>query len=227
MAGARRNLDMQQLARAAVVAAFLGSCASAFAQSITPASYVVPTGGTTNITVSGPAGQQFGLIGSTTNGGFSYAGVNLQVGPDVQVLTIGTLDGSGQAVVPVTPPFPARDRYYVQAVLTPDGFTTINPTNGVVLINYQVAALFMPIGGLVSSTGNLLSGTPGITVAHTGVGTYVITHTGLLPVPGAIPTVTSIIGSVTLLGVQTTANTTSVNFSADVTFYFTINPIRR
>jgi len=33
-----------------LVAAFLGSCASAFGQSITPASYVVPTGGTANIT---------------------------------------------------------------------------------------------------------------------------------------------------------------------------------
>jgi len=85
----------------------------------------------------------------------------------------------------------------------------------------------MPIGGLVSSTGNLLSGTPGITVARTGVGAYTITHTGLMPVPGAIPTVTPIIGSPTVSSLQTTGNTTTVTFSADVTFFFTINPIRR
>ena len=85
----------------------------------------------------------------------------------------------------------------------------------------------MPIGGLVSSTGNLLSGTPGVTVTRTGVGAYTITHTGLLPVPGAIPSITPIIGSPTITGLQTTANTTSVTFSADVTFFFTINPVRR
>jgi hypothetical protein len=58
---------MQRFARAALVAAFLVLFTSAFAQSITPASNVVFTGGSTNITLSGPAGQQFGLIGSTTS----------------------------------------------------------------------------------------------------------------------------------------------------------------
>ena len=127
----------------------------------------------------------------------------------------------------MTPPFPARDRYYVQAVFTTNGFTSITPSNGVTLINYQAASLYMPIGGLVSSTGNLLSGTPGVTVTRTGVGAYTITHTGLLPLSGAIPMVTPIIGNPTVSSLQTTSNTTIVTFSADVTFYFTITPIRR
>ena len=106
--------------------------------------------------------------------------MNLAVGTDVQILSaVGVLDGAGQAVVPVTPPFPARDRFYVQAVFSSNGFVSITPSNGVVLINYQDASLTMPIGGLVSSTGNLLSGTPGVTVTRTGVGAYTITHTSI------------------------------------------------
>ena len=49
----------------------------------------------------------------------------------------------------------------------------------------------------------------------------------MLPIGGAIRQVTAIIGSPTITGLQTTANTTSVTFSADVTFFFTINPVRR
>ena len=30
----------------------------------------------------------------------------------------------------LTPPFPARDRYYVQAAFTTNGFTNITPSNG-------------------------------------------------------------------------------------------------
>jgi hypothetical protein len=224
---AQEDLVVQQIARAAVAAALLSSCTPAFAQSLTPASHVVPAGGSTNVTASGSPGQQYALIASTTNSGFSYAGVNLAVGTDVQVLAIGALDGAGQAVVPVTPPFPARDRYYVQAVFTNDGFASITPSNFVVLINYQAASLFMPIGGLVSSTGVLLSGTPGVTVTRTAVGAYTITHTGFFPLTGAVPTVTPIIGNPTTSGLSTTPNATMVTFSADVTFYFVIQPIRR
>jgi hypothetical protein len=218
---------MQQIARAAVVAAILSSCTPAFAQSLTAASNVVPSGGSTNVTASGNPNQQYAVIASTTNSGFSYAGVPLAVGPDVQVLAIGALDGAGQAVVPVTPPFPARDRYYVQAVFSNDGFASITPSNFVVLVNYQAASLFMPIGGLVSSSGSLLSGTTGVTVTRTGVGTYTINHTGFFPLSGAVPTITPIIGSTTITGLATNPNTTMVAFSADVTFYFVIQPIRR
>jgi hypothetical protein len=218
---------MQQIVRAAIAAAFLSTCTAAFAQTLAPASHIVPTGGTTNVTAVGNPSQQYALIASTTNGGFSYAGVNLQVGSDVQVLAIGVLDGGGQAVVPVTPPFPARDRYYLQAVFTNDGFASITPSNGVVLINYQAASLFMPIGGLVSSTGVMLSGTPGVTVTRTGVGAYTISHTGFFPISGAVPTITPIIGNPTITGLSTTLNSTAVSFSADVTFYFVIQPIRR
>lgn len=218
---------MQHIVRAALAAAFLVVHATAYAQTLSPSNNVVPTGGSTNVTAAATAGQQYAIIGSSTNSGFSYAGVNLAVGTDVQILAVGVLDGAGQAVVPVTPPFPARDRFYVQAVFSSDGFASITPSNGVVLINYQDASLTMPIGGLVSSTGVLLSGTPGVTVARTGVGAYTITHTGFFPINGAVPTVTPIIGNPTTSSLATTLNTTSVTFSADVTFYFVIQPIRR
>jgi hypothetical protein len=57
------------------------------------------------------------LIGSTVGSGFTYGGVPLAVGPDVVILAMGVLDGTGRAVVAFTPPFAGTtlDRYYLQA----------------------------------------------------------------------------------------------------------------
>ncbi len=199
---------------------------AAHAQSATPASYVVAAGGATSVTLSGMGGVQYALIGSTTNSGFSYAGVNLAVGTDVQVLSIGVLDGAGQAVVPVTPPFPARDRFYVQAVFSQDNFSSITPTNGVVLVNNQAATLFMPIGGIVTAAGAVAFGTPGMTVTKSG-STYTINHTGLISIPTAIPSVTPTTPGASVTSISTNSNTTVVTFSGDSSFFVTIQPVRR
>lgn len=78
---------------------------------------VVSPGQGVTVTVSGGSGQYYAVIGSSVNGGFTYAGVPLGVGLDVAILATGTLDGAGHAVVTVTPPFNGTilDRYYLQA----------------------------------------------------------------------------------------------------------------
>ena len=65
----------------------------------------------------------------------------------------------------MTPPFPARDRFYVQGVFSSNGFASITPTNGVPLINNQAAQLFMPLGAIVTSAGTVAFGSQGLTVA--------------------------------------------------------------
>ncbi len=66
---------------------------------------VVTPGHATTVLVTGVPGYYYAVVGSTTGGGFSYAGVELAVGPDVQILAMGNLDGMGQAVVTFVPPF--------------------------------------------------------------------------------------------------------------------------
>jgi collagen type VII alpha len=95
------------------------SAASVSAQpQITLSTTVVAPGQPVTVTVSGGPGQFFAVIGSSVNAGFSYAGVALGVGPDVQILQIGSLNGSGLASLSVVPPFIGTifDRYYLQAV---------------------------------------------------------------------------------------------------------------
>jgi hypothetical protein len=73
------------------------------------------------VTITGQPGDHFALLGSTVNSGADYAGVRLRVGRDVAILSTGTLNGSGQAIVSFIPPFVGSviDRYYVQAVTSP------------------------------------------------------------------------------------------------------------
>ena len=99
--------------------------------------------------------------------GFSYGGVPLQVGPDVEILAHpGVLGPTGQAVVTVRPPFPALDRYYVQGVLaTNPNFLPPLPLNGVTLVNADAASVFMPIGGIVNANGTPAFITSGVSVS--------------------------------------------------------------
>ena len=123
------------------IAGLLVSVSMVQAQTTVP-TYIVAPGGTVNVTVTGSPGQNFAVIASTTNSGFSYGGVPLAVGADVEILALGVLGGTGQAIVPVTPPFPERDRYYVQGVLSasPD-FLPPSPLNSVTLVNADPADL--------------------------------------------------------------------------------------
>jgi hypothetical protein len=208
------------------IAGLLACVSVADAQTSVP-TYIVAPGGTINVTVTGTPGQNYAIIASTTNSGFSYGGVPLQVGPDVVILAIGVLDGSGQAVLPVTPPFPTRDRYYVQGVVSasPD-FLPPTPLNSVTLVNADAARTFMPIGGIVNANGTPAFVTTNVTVTRTGVGVYQINHTGFFAIPTAIPTITPT-GGATVLAISTNSNVTTVTLSADATFFFTIQSIRR
>lgn len=199
---------------------------AAHAQTATPANYVIAPGSSTNLTLSGAAGQQFAVIASTSNVGFSYAGTALAVGTDVAIIAIGALDGSGTAVVPVTPPFPQRDRFYYQAVFTSNGFATITPSGGVTLVNGQEARIYMPIGGAVFAAGTVTATTPGVTVTRNSVGNYTVSHVGFFQLPTPIPLVTPT-GGATVQSIQFGSGQFTVQLSADANFTFAVIPVRR
>ena len=113
------------------IAAVLTTAAAAIAQPTMTSSILMPNPGVAvTLTVTGTAGQSFAVVGSSTWAGFSYAGVDLGVGPDLQILGTGVLNGAGQGTLSFTPPFPAQDRYYVQAVTSANGFATITHPGG-------------------------------------------------------------------------------------------------
>jgi hypothetical protein len=202
-------------------------CASMAAAQTTVPTFVVAPRGSVNVTVSGTPGQNYAVIASTTNSGFSFGGVALAVGADVVILAVGVLNGAGQAVVPVTPPFPERDRYYVQGVVSasPD-FLPPTPLNSVRLINAEAARILMPIGGAVNPNGTPLFVTNGVTIDRLNVGVYRINHANFIGIPTAIPSITPTDGA-TVTSIATNANVTTVTLSGDATFYFTIQAVRR
>lgn len=209
------------------VALTLTFAAVAHAQNISVPTYIVDPGGILNVTVTGPAGHNFALIGSSANSGFSYAGTSLAVGTDVVILALGVLDAAGQAVVPVRPPFPGRDRYYLQgATSTAGNFIPFTAGNSVTLINAEVARLLMPIGGIISHNGTPAVLSDGVTVTRTGVGVYQIDHPGLIGIPTGIPNVT-VIGPATIVSIATQASQTIVTLTTDAGFTFTIQAVRR
>lgn len=209
-----------------VCAMCLVSAVAAQAQpTLTSSSLLVNPGTSATLTVTGTAGHAFAVIGSTTWSGFSYAGVDLAVGPDVAILGTGVLNGSGTGTVTITPPFPAQDRYYVQAVTSANGFATITPSNRATLINLQEARLYMPIGGLVAANGTPVFLSPGLTVSKTG-SVYTFSHPGMFEYGNPIPTV-SVTGNATITSIQSTFNQTVVTLSNDGGIAITIQTVRR
>jgi hypothetical protein len=210
---------------ALAVAAIVFTASAAAAQpTITASPIVANPGVAVTLTVTGTAGQSFAVIGSTTWSGFSYAGVALSVGSDVAILGTGVLNGSGQGTVSFTPPFPARDRYYVQAVTSTNGFATIVASARLTLLNNQEARLAMPIGGLIRADGTTAFLSPGVTVTKAG-SVYTIDHPGqfdFVPVP-----IVSVTGNTTITSIATTAAQTVVTLSADGGIAFTVQSIRR
>lgn len=125
---------------------------AAFAQTttLTASTTTVVPGSDVTLSIGGSPGQHVAVIGSTTGAGFSFGGLALAVGTDVQLLFLGVLDGSGTARVTVAPPFLSTtlDRYYVQAVTSPSpGFLPLSASPGVVLRNNDLVA------GLVGQPG--------------------------------------------------------------------------
>ena len=203
-------------------------CATAGQAQTTVPSYIVNPGATVNVTVTGAPGQNYAVIGSTTSFGFSYDGVPLQVGPDVVIL-------APRRARPDGPGGGARerrrsrrlDRYYVQGVLgTNPNFLPPLPQNGVTLVNADAARVFMPIGGIVNANGTPAFVTSGVSVSRIGVGVYQINHAGFFAIPTAIPTITPTEGAI-VTAISTNANVTTISLSADATFFFTIQSIRR
>lgn len=211
---------------AAVIAVFTFAGVAHAQVTLTPNSYIVNAGGSVVVTVTGTPGHQFAVVGSTNNFGFSYAGVNLAVGADVAILATGVLDGAGNGTATVVPPFPARDRYYIQAATSPSAaFNPLTPSNGVALINNQVARLLMPIGAFVEANGNVIFATQGITVTKVGA-VYTIDHAGFFTAPAALPDITPS-GGATILSLSTHGNQTVVTLSAEAGFVFKMQQVRR
>lgn len=215
---------------AVLLLALCCTAAPALAQptlSITPSTYFLAANGTTTVRMEGPPLTYYALVGSGADRGFVYAGTPLSVGTDVRILAMGQLDILGRAVATVNPPFPQLDRYYLQAVISPIPTfpVLLGTSNSVVLVNVPGAGLFMPVGGAVTAAGNLLGGSPGLTVSKAG-STYTISHAGLFPIPAVVPSVT-VTGGATVTSLLSTADQTVVTLSADAGFWFTLQPVRR
>lgn len=115
--------------------------------------------------LSGPPGQSFALVGSSTNAGFTFAGVSFSVGADVTILAVGVLDINGTSQVSVVPPFRGStlDRYYFQAAFSPSAaFATVALSNSAVIRNADL------VGGLAGVAGP--AGPPGPAGAPGAVG---------------------------------------------------------
>lgn len=125
-------------------ALLLVSALPAIAQpGLTLATDIAAPGQTVAATVNGTPGHSFAVIGSSVGSGFAFAGVSLAVGPDVVILGVGTLDGSGRAVVGVRPPFAGTtlDRFYVQAVTSASAsFVPLQASPGRIIRNADVAS---------------------------------------------------------------------------------------
>src|SRR5918993_1251235 len=133
----------------ALVLAAAPAAQSQTIQISTPAT-VVNAGASVPVTVTGPPGMPFAVAGSTTGAGFSYGGVPLALGADATVLASGVFDGTGQAVVTVTPPFRGTtlDRYYLIAVWsTNTSFLPPTSSPSVVLRNADL------LGGVLGTPG--------------------------------------------------------------------------
>ena len=131
---------------------------------LTVSSTVVTPGQPVLAAISGPPGQHYALVGSSTGAGLTHAGVALAIGPDFAILAIGTLPGTGEVVVSVTPPFlfTTLDRYYLQAAASPSpAFAPLAVSPGVVLRNADLVTGLTGPTGPIGATGATGVGEPG------------------------------------------------------------------
>ena len=211
----------------ALIGVFVSAGLAAAQPSMSLSTVSVAPGASVTVTVDGTAGAQYAVIGSTVGSGFSYAGVNLSVGTDVAILSVGVIPGSGSAAVAVTPQFNAREQYFLQAVTSTDGFASISATNGTPVMLRDTLRVFQAIGGGVNPNGAGFALSPGVAVSRTGAGTYLVTFgNNFTGGTNQIPNITSFCGS-SPTGITANNAQFTVNFAADCGFFFTVSPIRR
>ena len=129
-------------AAALVVSLALAAAASA-QPTLTASSTTVTPGVPVTVTITGTPGQQYALLGSSVGAGMAHAGVNLAVGADFVILSIGAIGGTGSVSVSVTPPFVGTtlDRYNLQAATSSSpAFVPLTASASLVLRNNDLLA---------------------------------------------------------------------------------------
>lgn len=141
-----------------VVASWTLSASVAAAQTptLTSSQQAVVPGSSVTLTISGPPGEHFAVIGSLVGAGASFGGSALAVGTDYQVVAQGVLDGSGQGTAPFTAPFLGSviDRVYLQAAtsVSPE-YSPLALSPGLVLRNNDLVSGLGGPAGAVGPTG--------------------------------------------------------------------------
>lgn len=210
----------------AFVLAVWATAASAQTPTLSVSSGVATPGSSVTATITGGAGLNYALLGSTVGAGLSYGGVNLAVGPDFGVLAVGVLDGSGRATVAVTPPFlgTTHDRYYLQAA-TSVSPAFVPPVVSASVVLRNADAVVLPPAAVVNPNGSVQFASAGISVTRTGFGAYRVTYpAGIAPSPYL--TTISVIGTQRLTSSFSGATVTNLTFDGDALFLFTIVAVR-
>ena len=128
---------------AALVVSFALAAAASAQPTLTASSTTVTPGAPVTVTITGTPGQQYALLGSSVGAGMAYAGVNLGVGADFVILSMGAIGGTGSVSLHVTPPFVGTtlDRYYLQAATSSSpAFVPLAASASLVLRNNDLLA---------------------------------------------------------------------------------------
>ncbi len=213
----------------AVCASLLVSASASQSQTLSAPANAVAPGGSVSVTVTGTAGENYALVGSETSSGLTFNGVPFALGTVFQILSVGVLDGAGRAVVPVTPPFPARDRYYLQGLTSASaGFIPFSLTPSLPLLNTEVTRLLQAVGGgVVGATGAGFALSPGITTVRNSVGNYTVSFPNQFTGSNVIPSIAPFCGGLSPSTMSANNGSFTVTFTADCGFFFTATPIRR
>ena len=196
---------------------------------------VVPQGGTVQVTVNGTPGRYYAVIGSQTNSGFSFGGLDLAVGPDVTVHDTGIIPAGGSVTVDVPARLAQRDRYYLQAVtsLLPTYSPLAAQSNSEVVVNLQAGQLFMPAAGRVNANGTATAISPGLTVNRTAPGVYTVSYNGVswngVSFNGLllVPDVTPLGPGAEVLDLTVVNTLVTVTLNTDAPVWFSLHPVIR
>ena len=140
----------------ALAAVLVSSNVHAQSPILTLSNTIAAPGTAITATVTGTPGDYFAVVGSSTDGGFSFAGQQFAVGLDATLVSFGSLDGTGTARVSVIAPFRGTtlDRYYVQVAVSPlPTFGTLALSNGAVIRNGDLVNNLVGAPGPVGPAG--------------------------------------------------------------------------